>query len=86
MPQSWKAAVPSAPVLDGADPRLLVIVGPCSIHDPEAALDYARRLAALVDEVKDELCVVMRVYFGSPGRPSAGRGSSTIRTSTVAST
>jgi 3-deoxy-7-phosphoheptulonate synthase len=53
-------------VLDGVDPRLLVIVGPCSIHDPEAALDYARRLTALVEEVKDELFVVMRVYFEKP--------------------
>jgi 3-deoxy-7-phosphoheptulonate synthase len=52
--------------LDGVDPRLLVIVGPCSIHDPEAALDYARRLAAVVEDVKDDLCVVMRVYFEKP--------------------
>ena len=53
-------------VLDGDDQRLLVIVGPCSIHDPKAALDYARRLATVARRVEDELCVVMRVYFEKP--------------------
>jgi 3-deoxy-7-phosphoheptulonate synthase len=53
-------------VLDRSDPRLLVIIGPCSIHDPEAALDYARRLKALSDEVADRLLIVMRVYFEKP--------------------
>lgn len=48
------------------DPRLLVIVGPCSIHDPEAALDYARRLAGLREELAPELYLVMRVYFEKP--------------------
>jgi 3-deoxy-7-phosphoheptulonate synthase len=48
------------------DPRLLVVIGPCSIHDPEAALDYARRLADLAERVKDKYFLVMRVYFEKP--------------------
>jgi 3-deoxy-7-phosphoheptulonate synthase len=48
------------------DHRLLVIVGPCSIHDLEAALGYAGRLSALRQELADRLCVVMRVYFEKP--------------------
>ncbi len=58
-------------ILDGRDPRLFAVVGPCSIHDPAAGLDYARRLRALADEVKDTLFVVMRVYFEKP-RTSVG--------------
>jgi 3-deoxy-7-phosphoheptulonate synthase len=58
-------------VLDRRDPRLFVVVGPCSIHDPAAALDYARRLKRLADEVRDSLVVVMRVYFEKP-RTSVG--------------
>ncbi len=53
-------------ILYGRDRRLLAVVGPCSVHDPEAALDYARRLAALAREVNDALLVVMRVYFEKP--------------------
>ena len=53
-------------VLHGRDDRLLVIVGPCSVHDPRAALDYARRLSALNDDLGDELLIVMRVYFEKP--------------------
>ncbi|MGM0783837.1 MAG: 3-deoxy-7-phosphoheptulonate synthase [Pseudomonadota bacterium] len=53
-------------ILNGSDPRLLVVIGPCSIHDVDAALDYARRLRRLADEVKDSLYVVMRVYFEKP--------------------
>lgn len=53
-------------VLNRNDPRLLVIAGPCSIHDPASALDYARRLAALRDEVADRHLLVMRVYFEKP--------------------
>ena len=52
--------------LYGQDDRLLVIVGPCSVHDPAAALDYAHRLAALKDELGGELLIVMRVYFEKP--------------------
>ena len=53
-------------ILAGRDPRLLAIVGPCSIHDPEAALDYARRLARVRADVGDRFEVVMRVYFEKP--------------------
>jgi 3-deoxy-7-phosphoheptulonate synthase len=53
-------------ILNGRDPRLLAVVGPCSIHDPEAALDYANRLAALAKEIEKQIFVVMRVYFEKP--------------------
>ena len=53
-------------VLHGADDRLLVVVGPCSIHDYDAAIDYATRLSATRRELADELIVVMRVYFEKP--------------------
>ena len=53
-------------ILDGKDSRLFVVVGPCSIHDPVAGLDYARRLHALATKVSDVLHVVMRVYFEKP--------------------
>ena len=53
-------------ILRGEDPRLLVVIGPCSIHDPEAAMEYARRLSALSAEVSDQLFLVMRVYFEKP--------------------
>ena len=53
-------------ILSGTDPRLLVIVGPCSIHDPEAALDYARRLAAVRAQLADAVYLIMRVYFEKP--------------------
>jgi 3-deoxy-7-phosphoheptulonate synthase len=55
-----------ADVVHGTDPRLLVVVGPCSIHDREQALDYARRLRALSAELERDLLVVMRVYFEKP--------------------
>jgi 3-deoxy-7-phosphoheptulonate synthase len=58
-------------ILDGRDPRLFAVVGPCSIHDPVAGLDYARRLRALGDELSDALYLVMRVYFEKP-RTSVG--------------
>jgi 3-deoxy-7-phosphoheptulonate synthase len=53
-------------ILAGEDDRMLVVVGPCSIHDPESALDYARRLAVLSREVAGKYFVVMRVYFEKP--------------------
>lgn len=53
-------------IIAGEDSRLIVVVGPCSIHDQVAALDYARRLKALADRVKDKFLVVMRVYFEKP--------------------
>ncbi|MDG1215751.1 MAG: 3-deoxy-7-phosphoheptulonate synthase, partial [Luminiphilus sp.] len=53
-------------IIDRRDPRLVVVVGPCSIHDVTAALDYAKRLKALADKVSDSLYLVMRVYFEKP--------------------
>jgi 3-deoxy-7-phosphoheptulonate synthase len=53
-------------ILNGADDRLLVVVGPCSIHDPIAAIDYAERLATLREQLADRLEIVMRVYFEKP--------------------
>ena len=58
-------------ILDRRNPRLFMIVGPCSIHDPLAGMDYARRLTALADKVSDTLLLVMRVYFEKP-RTSTG--------------
>ncbi len=53
-------------IIFGNDPRLLVIAGPCSIHDTAAGLEYAGRFAKLADQVKDEMLLVMRVYFEKP--------------------
>jgi 3-deoxy-7-phosphoheptulonate synthase len=53
-------------ILNDRDDRLVIVVGPCSIHDPVAAIDYARRLRRLADEHARELCIVMRVYFEKP--------------------
>ncbi|MBF4994093.1 3-deoxy-7-phosphoheptulonate synthase [Arthrobacter gandavensis] len=53
-------------VLDGVDDRLLVVVGPCSIHDPDAGLEYARRLAAVAEEHRGDLLIVLRAYFEKP--------------------
>ena len=53
-------------ILNGTDDRLLVIVGPCSVHDPVAAVDYATRLVALREQLSDRLEIVMRVYFEKP--------------------
>ena len=53
-------------ILDGTDQRLLVIAGPCSIHDETAALEYAGRLAALAEKLSDKVLIVMRVYFEKP--------------------
>jgi 3-deoxy-7-phosphoheptulonate synthase len=53
-------------VIEGQDDRLLAVVGPCSIHDPAAALDYARRLKAQADALRADLLIVMRVYFEKP--------------------
>jgi 3-deoxy-7-phosphoheptulonate synthase len=71
MPEAAQALVEStrariAAILAGVDPRLIVVVGPCSIHDHGQALDYAQRLRALADELSDNLLIVMRVYFEKP--------------------
>lgn len=61
-------------ILDRRDSRLFVVLGPCSIHDPDAGLDYARRLKALADEVSDTLLLVMRVYFEKPRTSTGWKG------------
>lgn len=61
-------------ILERRDPRLFVVVGPCSIHDPVAGLDYARRLKILQDEVADTLLLVMRVYFEKPRTTTGWKG------------
>ncbi|MBK8335270.1 MAG: 3-deoxy-7-phosphoheptulonate synthase [Sterolibacteriaceae bacterium] len=61
-------------ILDRQDTRRFVIVGPCSIHDPLAGVDYARRLKALADEVADTLLLVMRVYFEKPRTATGWKG------------
>ena len=53
-------------IVAGSDPRLLVVVGPCSIHDPVAAMEYAEKLAAASHQYRDELLILMRVYFEKP--------------------
>ncbi|KAJ3253493.1 3-deoxy-7-phosphoheptulonate synthase [Chytriomyces hyalinus] len=53
-------------ILTGEDDRLLIVVGPCSIHDVKAGIEYAHRLKALADEHKDTLCIIMRTYFEKP--------------------
>src|SRR5712671_6598884 len=55
-----------ARTISGADPRLLLIVGPCSIHDLKGGHEYAERLAALAAEVRERILIVMRVYFEKP--------------------
>jgi 3-deoxy-7-phosphoheptulonate synthase len=61
-------------VLDGTDDRVLVVVGPCSVHDPEAALDYAGRLAELSRELSKDLLIAMRVYFEKPRTTTGWKG------------
>ena len=61
-------------MLDRADDRLLVVVGPCSVHDVEAAREYARRLAARAAELRDDLCIAMRVYFEKPRTTTGWKG------------
>ncbi|MBA1146207.1 3-deoxy-7-phosphoheptulonate synthase [Ectothiorhodospiraceae bacterium WFHF3C12] len=61
-------------ILDGRDHRLMVVVGPCSIHDIDAAKEYARKLKALHDELQDTLYIVMRVYFEKPRTTTGWKG------------
>lgn len=61
-------------ILDRKDPRIFVVVGPCSIHDPIAGEDYAGRLARLAEEVGDTICLVMRVYFEKPRTSTGWKG------------
>jgi 3-deoxy-7-phosphoheptulonate synthase len=61
-------------VLDGSDDRLLVVTGPCSVHDPKAALDYAGHLAGLRERHAEDLLIVMRVYFEKPRTVTGWKG------------
>lgn len=61
-------------ILDGKDKRFFIVVGPCSIHDPKAALEYAEKLKALSDKVKDRLYLIMRVYFEKPRTTTGWKG------------
>ncbi len=61
-------------ILDRQDHRLFLVVGPCSIHDPDAAMEYAHRLRRLADEVQDSLYLVMRVYFEKPRTTTGWKG------------
>ncbi len=61
-------------ILDGKDSRLFVVVGPCSIHDTKAALEYAGRLKKLSDKIQDVLFLVMRVYFEKPRTTTGWKG------------
>jgi 3-deoxy-7-phosphoheptulonate synthase len=61
-------------ILDGDDDRLLVVVGPCSVHDPVATSEYAERLAEQARRLKDDLCIAMRVYFEKPRTTTGWKG------------
>ena len=61
-------------ILDRKDPRVFMVVGPCSIHDPVAGLDYANRLKRLAERVKDTIYIVMRVYFEKPRTSTGWKG------------
>ena len=69
--RGWEAV---QAILDGTDKRIFVVVGPCSIHDLDAAKDYAQRLKALADEVSDTLLIIMRVYFEKPRTTTGWKG------------
>jgi 3-deoxy-7-phosphoheptulonate synthase len=64
----------TAEILNGTDDRLLVVVGPCSVHDVGAALEYAQRLAERSEALREDLCVVMRVYFEKPRTTTGWKG------------
>ncbi|MDD3057615.1 MAG: 3-deoxy-7-phosphoheptulonate synthase, partial [Sphaerochaeta sp.] len=61
-------------IIQGRDQRLLAIVGPCSLHDPIAALEYAQKLKVLADSLSDELFIVMRTYFEKPRTVGGWKG------------
>jgi 3-deoxy-7-phosphoheptulonate synthase len=69
---SGRAAVQA--ILAGTDDRLLAVVGPCSVHDVDATLEYARRLSDLAARLRDEICVAMRVYFEKPRTTTGWKG------------
>ncbi|RAH28186.1 3-deoxy-7-phosphoheptulonate synthase, partial [Vibrio vulnificus] len=61
-------------ILNGQDPRLLVIIGPCSIHDPQAGLEYAQKLANIQHQHEKQLLIVMRTYFEKPRTRAGWKG------------
>jgi len=61
-----KARQEASDILGGKDHRKLLIVGPCSIHDPAAAIEYAKKLKGVIEQFSNELCIIMRVYFEKP--------------------
>lgn len=61
-------------ILQGKSDKLLVIVGPCSIHDPIAAIEYAKKLKNVADKLKENLLIVMRVYFEKPRTTTGWKG------------
>src|SRR3954451_14793970 len=61
-------------ILDREDDRLLVVVGPCSVHDPDAATEYAQRLADQAGDLRDDICLAMRVYFEKPRTTTGWKG------------
>ena len=63
---TWRTRQAIGNLLDGSDDRLMVVAGPCSIHDVDAAREYAGRLKPLIDKFRDDLLIVMRVYFEKP--------------------
>jgi 3-deoxy-7-phosphoheptulonate synthase len=63
-----------ARILGREDDRLVVVVGPCSVHDVDAAIDYAERLSAKADELHEDLCIAMRVYFEKPRTTTGWKG------------
>ena len=65
-------------ILHGKEDRLVVVVGPCSIHDPKAALEYAKKLKILERDLKDQLKLVMRVYFEKPRTTVGWKGLITV--------
>lgn len=61
-------------ILNGNDDRLVVVIGPCSIHDPIAAIEYAKKLRHLIDQHQDHLCILMRAYFEKPRTITGWKG------------
>jgi 3-deoxy-7-phosphoheptulonate synthase len=99
-PRALKAELPASPaanrtvaasrqsitdILRQQDPRLLVVVGPCSIHDVAGALEYGKRLNEVRNQLADQMEIIMRVYFEKP-RTTIGWKGLTTRTSTAAMT
>ena len=64
-----KSREDASAILHGKDDRLLTVIGPCSIHDPEAAITYAKKLKPLIDQYSEDLQIVMRVYFENRAPP-----------------